>query len=81
LNGILQKEKDRSQGSTRNFFKTIKKYSSFNPSLKAVKSTVGTILMEPEKKIIKWKEYFADLLNGIIPPNSIKIHGFSERSH
>jgi len=68
LNGILQEaEKNRSQGNIRNFFKNIKKYMSFNPSLKAVKSSVGTILMEPKKKIIRWKEYFFNLLNGIIP--------------
>jgi len=76
LNEILQKaKKDRLRGSIRIFFKTIKKYSLFNPSINAVKSNVETILIEPEKKIIRWKEYFANLLNGIIhnvPPNPIK---------
>jgi hypothetical protein len=39
LNGILQEaEKDRSQGSIRNFFRTIRQYKSFNPSLKAIKN-------------------------------------------
>lgn len=28
--------------------------------------------MEPEKKIIRWKEYFANLLNGAIPPKPIE---------
>lgn len=28
--------------------------------------------MEPEKKIIRWKEYFVDLLNGTIPPDPIE---------
>lgn len=28
--------------------------------------------MEPEKKIIRLKEYFSDLLNGTIPNNSIE---------
>lgn len=28
--------------------------------------------MEPEKKIIRWKKYFVDLLNGTIPTNPIE---------
>ncbi|KAL4111931.1 hypothetical protein QTP88_015797 [Uroleucon formosanum] len=79
LNGILQEaEKDRSQGSIRNLFKTIKKYSTFNPSLKAVKDREGTILMKPEKKIIRWKEYFADLLDGTIPLDPIENKTFQK---
>jgi len=59
MNSILQEaEMDRSQGSIRNFFKTIKKYSTFNPSLKAVKDREGAIHMEAEKKIVRRKEYF-----------------------
>lgn len=73
MNEILQNaEKDKSQGSIRNFFKTIKKYSTFNPTLKAIKDSDGTILMEPEKKIVRWKEYFVDLLNGTILTDPIE---------
>jgi hypothetical protein len=71
LNKILW-EKDKSQGSIRHFFKTIKKYIAFNPILKAIKYSEGTILMEPEKKIIRWKESFVDLLNDTILPNPIE---------
>jgi len=70
LNGILRE--NRSQDIIRNFFKTIKKHSAFNPNLKVIKDSERTILIEPEKKIIRWKEYFADLLNGTIPLNSIE---------
>ncbi|KAL4104892.1 hypothetical protein QTP88_020168 [Uroleucon formosanum] len=38
----------------------------------------GTILMEPEKKIIRWKEYFADLLDGTIPLDPIENKTFQK---
>ena len=70
LNGILQEaEKDRSQGSIRNFFRTIRQYKSFNPSLKAIKNRDGEIIMEPELKVIRWEEYFKELLNAEVPVN------------
>lgn len=73
MNGILQEaEKDISPGSIRNFFKTIKMYSAFNPSLKVIKYSDGTIHMDSEKKITRWKKYFTDLLNGTTPLNRIE---------
>lgn len=68
LDGILQEaEKYRSQGSIRNFFRTTRQYKSFNPSLKAIKTRDGEIIMEPELKVIWWKEYFKELLNTEVP--------------
>jgi hypothetical protein len=48
LNGILQEaEKDRSQSSIRNFFRSIRQYKSLNPNLKVIKNRDGEIIMEP----------------------------------
>lgn len=39
LNELLQEDENNySQGSTKSFFRTIKQYTSFNPSLKATKN-------------------------------------------
>jgi len=79
LNRILQEAvKYISQDSIRHFFKTIKKYSTFNPSLKAVKDREKTILIEPEKKIIRWKKYFSDLMDGTIPLDPIENKTFQK---
>lgn len=72
LNGILQEaEKDRSKGSIRNFFRTIRQYKSFNPSFKAIKNRDGEIIMEPELKAIRWEEYFKELLIVEVPVNPL----------
>ncbi|XP_025421252.1 craniofacial development protein 2-like [Sipha flava] len=64
LNSILQEaEKDRSQSSIRNFFRTIRHYNSFNPSLKAIKNRDREIIMKPELKAIRWEEYFNTLMD------------------
>lgn len=59
LNGILEEaERNRSHDNARNFFRIIKKYQHFNPSLKEIKNTEGCIIMEPEKKAERWREFF-----------------------
>jgi len=59
-------------GSVRNFFKTIKQYKKFNPSLKTIKNRHGVILMDSKEKAEIWKEYFTELLNADIPDNSTR---------
>lgn len=62
LSEILQEaERNFSMGSVRNFFKTIKQYKTFNPSLKTIKNRHGVILMDPKEKVDRWKEYFTEL--------------------
>lgn len=79
LSEILQEtERNCLIGSVRNFFKTIKQYKTFNPSLKTIKNRQGVILMDPKEKADRWKEYFTELLNADIPDNSTRwknIHG------
>ncbi|KAL4148000.1 hypothetical protein QTP88_002308 [Uroleucon formosanum] len=79
LSEILQEaERNCSMESVRNFFKTIKQYKTFNPSLKTIKNRHGVILMDPKEKADRWKEYFTELLNADIQDNSTRrknIHG------
>lgn len=73
LNGILEEaERNRSHGNSKNFFRIIKKHQHFNPNLNAIKSTKGCIIMEPEKKAERWREYFIELLNSDIPANPVR---------
>ncbi|KAF0702148.1 craniofacial development protein 2-like, partial [Aphis craccivora] len=81
--GIIQKEKrtymndllrsteqDYSHGKIRQFFKKIKRYKTFNPSLKAIRDKDNkTILMDPN--LTRWREYFEELLNSELPELSI----------
>ncbi|KAL4089543.1 hypothetical protein QTP88_024563 [Uroleucon formosanum] len=79
LSEILQEaERNYSMGSVRNFFKTIKQYKTFNPSLKTIKNCHGVIFVIPKEKADRWKEYFTELLNADILDNSTRrknIHG------
>jgi len=71
--GILKEaEKDRSQRRIRNLFKTIGQYKDFNPILKAKKGSNGDILMEPNDKFKRWREYFIDILKAEIPADLIE---------
>lgn len=45
----------------KEIFRIIKKHQRFNPSLRAIKNKEGFILMEPENKAKRWKEYFIEL--------------------
>lgn len=63
---------DTAGSRTGQYKKYLKKYSSFNPSLKVVRNRKESILWEPKKNIQRWREYFADLLNGEIPSNFIE---------
>jgi hypothetical protein len=73
LSEILQEaERNCSTGSVRNFFKTIKQYKTFNPSLKIIKNRHGIILMDPKEKADRRKGYFTELFNADIPDNSTR---------
>lgn len=61
---LISTQQDYSQARMRNFFTKIRKYEKHNPTLKAVKSVDGRILMETDEKIGRWMERFKKLLNG-----------------
>ncbi|KAE9525797.1 hypothetical protein AGLY_014023 [Aphis glycines] len=70
LNEILKEvEKNHSQGKARQFFKAIKQYKSFNPSLKIIRNRNNDIIMDPKEKASRWKEYFIEQLNADSPDN------------
>jgi len=57
-----------SKNTHKEFFQKIKRYKTFNPSLKAIRDKDNkTILMDPQKKNTRWREYFEDLLNSELP--------------
>jgi len=70
LNEILKEvEKSHSQGKARLFFRTIKQYKSFNPSLKIIRNCKNDLIMDTKEKAARWKEYFTELLNADTPDN------------
>jgi len=71
LNEILKEaENNHSQGKARHFFRTIKQYKSFNPSLKIIRNRNNDVIMDPKEKAARWKEYFIELLNADSPDNT-----------
>ncbi|KAL5235539.1 hypothetical protein ACI65C_002949 [Semiaphis heraclei] len=61
-------EQDYSQGKIRQFFQKIKRYKTFNPNLKAIRNKNNkTILIDPQEKTSRWREYFEELLNSELP--------------
>lgn len=72
LNRILEEAERIPHGNSKNFFRIIKKHQHFNSCLNAIKSTKGCIIMEPEKKAKRWREYFIELLNSDIPANPVR---------
>ena len=73
LNEILKEvENNHSQGKARHFFRTIRQYKSFNPSLKIIRNRNNDVIMDPKEKAARWKEYFFELLNADSPDNITK---------
>jgi len=67
FNNVLKTAKnDRTQERTKNLFRTIKQFMQFNPIWNEIKDHDGQMLMEPESRVKRWKEYFEEFFNGMV---------------
>jgi len=71
INKLLEKaEEDRTANNARDFYRSIRFFKkTYTPDSIGIKDQAGNIIMEQDKCLKRWREYFFDLLNGELMEN------------